>query len=50
MEDELKVFINGKGKMGAIKDESIVSFDSNIIKKMSEDHKKTGRQCTFDQF
>ena len=38
--------------MGAIKDKSIISFDPKIIKeKMSiEDNKKTGRQCTFDQF
>lgn len=52
LEDELKVYIDGKGKMGAIKDESIVSFDPKIInEKMSiEDYKKTGGQCTFDQF
>ena len=52
LEDESKVYIDGKGKMGAIKDESIVSFDPKIIKeKMSiEDNKKTGRQRTLGQF
>ena len=52
LEAESKVSIDGKGKMGAIKDKSIISFNPKIIKeKMSiEDNKKTGRQCTFDQF
>ena len=51
LEDESKVFIDGKGRNGAIKDESMVSFDLKIIKeKMCEENEKTNSQCTFGQF
>ena len=56
LENESKVFIDGKGRKGAIKDESMVSFDPKIIdERMTEvkkngDNKKTKSQCTFDEF
>jgi three-Cys-motif partner protein len=56
LENESKVFIDGKGRKGAIKDESMVSFDPKIIEeKMTEeekngDNKKTKSQYTLDKF
>ena len=54
LENESKIFINGKGKNGAIKDESIVSFDSKIIEKnmtkKENNVENKNSQRTFEDF
>ena len=54
LENESKVFINGKGRKGAIKDESMVSFDPKIIEenmtKKEKNVENKNNQCTFDDF
>ena len=51
LEDESKVFINGKGKNGGIKDESIVSFDHKIIEENNREENETpDNQSTLGQF
>lgn len=54
LENESKIFISGKGRNGAIKDESIVSFDPKIIEenmiKKENNVKNKNNQCTFDDF
>ena len=54
LENESKVFIDGKGRKGGINDKSIVSFDSKIIEenmtKKENNVKNKNSQRTFDDF
>ena len=54
LENESKVFIDGKGRKGGINDESMVSFDPKIIEEKMTGEENNGEnkssQCTFDDF